>query len=122
MITLSLNQYYGFIGGITHNGWLDEAYGDLTNQTFQNSAEPNLLFVFIFSLLKPNQRFGGVQISHSTSKNHKRHMLYTSVLGAVISNSSHAYNRPNLYLSVLLLNIQNPFLVCTYYPVNTLNL
>jgi len=34
------------------NGWLDEAYGDLTNQSSQNSTEPNLLFVFNFSLLK----------------------------------------------------------------------
>ncbi len=49
------------------DGWLDEAYGDLTNQTFQNSTEPNLLFVFIFSFLKPNQRFGGVQLISYTS-------------------------------------------------------
>ncbi|MGQ1788554.1 hypothetical protein, partial [Saccharicrinis sp. GN24d3] len=47
---------------------LDEACGDLTSQTFQTTPEPNLLFVFIFSLLKPNQRFGGVQTPYSTSK------------------------------------------------------
>jgi hypothetical protein len=50
------------------NGWLDEAIGILTNQTFQNPSEPNLLFVFIFSTLKPNQRFGGGQLPNLTSK------------------------------------------------------
>jgi hypothetical protein len=50
------------------NGWLDEAYGDLTNQTYQNSTEPNLLFVFIFSFLKPNQRFGGARLANCTPK------------------------------------------------------
>jgi len=48
--------------------WLDEAIGNLTNQTFLISAEPNLLFVFTFSSLKPNQRFGAVRLSSLTSK------------------------------------------------------
>jgi len=33
------------------NGWLDEAIGDLTNQTSHNSAEPKRIFCFIFSFL-----------------------------------------------------------------------
>jgi len=53
---------------MAQNGWLDEAYGILTNQTFQNTTEPNLLFVFIFSHLKPNQRFGGAQLTNQTSQ------------------------------------------------------
>ncbi|WP_234445928.1 hypothetical protein, partial [Carboxylicivirga marina] len=40
----------------------DEAIGNLSKQNFQNPSEPNLLFVFIFPFLKPNQRFGGVQL------------------------------------------------------------
>jgi len=36
--------------------WLDEAYGDLTNQTLQNSTEPNLLFVFIFLISKAKSK------------------------------------------------------------------
>jgi hypothetical protein len=51
-----------------HNGWLDEAIGKLKNQTFQNTSEPNLLFVFIFSSLKPNQRFGGGQLPNLATK------------------------------------------------------
>ena len=47
---------------------LDEACGDLMNQTFQTAPEPKLLFVFIFSLLKPNQRFGGIQTPYTTYK------------------------------------------------------
>jgi len=50
------------------NVWLDEAYGNFTNQTFQNVTEPNLLFVFIFSFQKPNQRFGGVRLPNDTSQ------------------------------------------------------
>jgi len=42
--------------------------GDLTNQTNQKLSEPNLLFVFIFSLLKPNQRFGGVRLPNLAYK------------------------------------------------------
>ncbi len=38
------------------NVWLDEAIGNLTNQTFQNSNEPNLLFVFIFLISKAKSK------------------------------------------------------------------
>jgi len=40
----------------------------LTKRNLQNSTEPNLLFVFIFSFLKPNQRFGGIRLPNLTSK------------------------------------------------------
>jgi hypothetical protein len=33
---------------VAANVWLDEAIGNLTNQTLQKLSEPNLLFVFIF--------------------------------------------------------------------------
>jgi hypothetical protein len=53
---------------LVNNDCLDEAFGDLMNQTFQNSSEPNLLFDFNFSFLKPNQRFGAGQLPNYISK------------------------------------------------------
>jgi len=53
---------------VADNGWLDEAFGNLTNQNLQNPTEPNLLFVFIFSFQKPNQRFGGGRRSYKFSE------------------------------------------------------
>jgi len=50
------------------NVWLDEAIDDLTKRNLQIPSEPNLLFVFIFSYLKPNQRFGGGRLPKQTSK------------------------------------------------------
>ncbi|TRX71253.1 hypothetical protein [Carboxylicivirga sp. M1479] len=63
--------------------WLDEAFGNLMKQNLQIPAEPNLLFVFIFTFLKPNQRFGGGRRIYNFPNNHERQMLYTSVLCAV---------------------------------------
>jgi len=37
---LKIAVWFGLI--LLHNGWLDEAYGDLMNKTFQNSTKPNL--------------------------------------------------------------------------------
>jgi len=45
---------------------LEEECGDFINQTLQITSELKLLFVFTFLLLKPNQRFGGVQTPNLT--------------------------------------------------------
>ncbi len=36
------------------NGWLEESFDNITNQTTQNSTEPNILIVFYLFKLKPN--------------------------------------------------------------------
>ncbi|WP_133249925.1 hypothetical protein [Marinifilum breve] len=66
------------------------------NQTFQTTPEPKLLFAFIFSLLKPNQRFGGVQTPCSTTKTLLNpHALFQIVRQCyyLISNPSVQINR-----------------------------
>ncbi len=51
-----------------HNGLPHEAYGDLTIQTFQIEQSQSVVFVFNFSFLKPNQRFGADSRSHKAYK------------------------------------------------------
>ncbi len=50
------------------NGLPHEAYGDLTIHTIQVEQSQSVVFVFNFSFLKPNRRFGGVCRSHKPIK------------------------------------------------------
>ncbi|WP_299802327.1 hypothetical protein, partial [uncultured Carboxylicivirga sp.] len=91
----------------------DEAIGYLANQNNQNLSEPNLLFVFIFSFLKPNQRFGGVRLPKVTSNPHKRQLLYTSVLCPVIYHFFDVTNSclvVSLFINSLIRNVKMPLI------------
>ena len=68
---------------LVHNGLLDEAYGDLTLQTFKIKQSQNVAFAFIFSIKKSNQRFGAAPRSYEPTKISRLTYALLAIVGVV---------------------------------------
>jgi hypothetical protein len=69
-----------------YNGWLDEAIGNLMNQTFQTTLSQIFYLFLSFHLKSQIKDLAVLNEDTIFPNNHVRQLLYTSVLGPVISS------------------------------------